>query len=168
MDPEEQCEFDLKLRIPLWCKNPLVKVNGSELADKPVTGTFFTITRKWKMGDEIQLFFPMEYRLVNGRGQQWEKVALMRGPVVYGISNDLNPFVVETGELIIDPGTLSDFVEDNSFRPGGLKCTAILANEKNTKLTFTEFIDPTGIKTFFRLSERSDLVEEDEFVLKQY
>jgi hypothetical protein len=36
------------------------------------------------------------------------------------------------------------------------------------KFTFTEFIDPSGIKTFFLPSGRESLIRDDEFVTKQY
>jgi len=41
-------------------------------------------------------------------------------------------------------------------------------NKNKTEIIFTEFIDPSGIKTFFYLSEQSNLVEDDELVLRFY
>ena len=40
-------------------------------------------------------------------------------------------------------------------------------NKNKTEIIFTEFIDPSGIKTFFYLSEQSNLVEDDELVLRR-
>jgi hypothetical protein len=110
----------------------------------------------------------MEYRFIRGRGNQWQKVALMRGPVVYGISKDLNPLVSENADLTIDPASISLPENDDSCRPDGLKCRAKASEADSAMITFTEFIDPSGIKTFFYLSERSSLVEDDEFVARQY
>jgi DUF1680 family protein len=161
-------DFEMKLRIPLWCKAPSIQINGEEPEIKAETGSFYTITRKWVDGDKIQLTFPMNYRFIQGRGNQWQKVALMRGPVVYGISNQLNPSVTEGRDLHIDPSSIGFPETDDSYRPGGMTCTAKVFEEDSFEITFTEFIDPTGIKTFFYLSESSSLVEDDEFVAKLY
>ena len=152
----------------MWCKKPSIQINGEEPDVAPETGTFYTISRKWQDGDKIQLNFPMEYRFIQGRGQQWGKVALIHGPVVYGISNTLNPSVLETLDLTIDPNSISLPEKDDSYRPGGLKCMASVTKGEISEIIFTEFIDPTGIKTFFYLTEKSPLVEDDELVAKQY
>ncbi len=168
IEPEESCEFEVKLRISFWCKNPSVSINGSELQEKPVAGNFYSILRKWNAADHIKLVLPMEYRFVRGRGNQWDKVALMRGPVVYGINNKDNPLVDEKTNLTIDPGTISAPYPDDTFRPGGLKCTAQLLNG-TSEITFTEFIDPSGIKSFFHIPpENYGMVTDDALVAKQY
>jgi DUF1680 family protein len=168
VDPEETLEFEIKLRIPLWCKEPSVLINNSRPEEKPSPGTFYVINRKWEKGDVIDLSLPMEYRFISGKGQQWQKVALMRGPVVYGISGDLNSWIAEDSEITIDPNSISAPATTDLYRPGGLSYNALLADDNNTPIIFTEFIDPTGIKTFFFLSDKSDLLSEDELVLKQY
>jgi hypothetical protein len=94
-------------------------------------------------------------------------VALMRGPVVYGIGSKENPGVHEEMVLTIDPASISGPVPDSSFRPGGVKCTARLT-DGITGITFTEFIDPSGIKTFFYIPEGSGMARDDELVARQY
>jgi DUF1680 family protein len=168
VEAERETEFELKLRIPLWTKGANILVNGIPTEEKAQSGAFFAISKKWKKGDEVEISFPMEYRFVRGRGQQWDKVALMRGPVVYGISNVSNPSITEQDVLTIDPETISEPISDESFRPGGLKCTFQTTNKQMQKVTFTEFIDPSGIKTFFYVSENSQTVVNDELVAKQY
>jgi DUF1680 family protein len=168
LDMEKAFEFEIKLRIPLWCKNPSVLANDSEPREKPESGTFYTLARRWRNGDKIQLSLPMEYRFIKGRGQQWQKVALMRGPVVYGISQRTNPFVNEKQDLTIDPDTIRGPIKDESFRPGGLKCTARVAGEDKLEITFTEFIDPSGIKTHFFLPTSAGYAQDDELVAKHY
>lgn len=163
---EKETKLDIKLRIPLWSKNVKIMKNGNAIQEKPKAGKFFTLSGLWKNGDEIHLSIPMKYRFIQGRGKQWEKVALLRGPVVYTISKKINPFIQEKMNLRIDPNTISNPIKDNSYRPGGLKCNAL--DLGNNVVTFTEFIDPTGIKTFFYLSEPSDLVNDDELAAKLY
>lgn len=94
--------FNLMIRIPGWVRNQVVpsdlytytdgkrlnyhvKVNG-----QPVTGDlkdgYFTIDRKWKRGDRVDIHFDMEPRTVKAdekveadRG----RIAVERGPIVY-------------------------------------------------------------------------------------
>lgn len=59
VNPESAGEFPLMLRIPNWCADAEVSVNGEVPPDKPASGQFFTIERKWRPGDEIGLTLPM-------------------------------------------------------------------------------------------------------------
>ncbi|MCX6344463.1 MAG: glycoside hydrolase family 127 protein [Armatimonadetes bacterium] len=71
----------LWLRIPEWCKAPVVEVNG--VAQKKVSsGTFFIINRQWKTGDVVMLSFPMELKITN---QINNSVAIERGPLVFSL-----------------------------------------------------------------------------------
>lgn len=73
--------FPLKLRIPAWCSEPQVKVNG--VAQSGVApGAFYAISRTWSNSDVVSLDFPMSVRVaeeVNG------SVSIRRGPLVYSL-----------------------------------------------------------------------------------
>lgn len=81
INPEKKAEFPLHFRIPSWCKNASVLVNGSEFG-KPVAGTIVKVSRQWKSGDKVTLIFPMEIKL-----SRWheESVGVERGPLVYAL-----------------------------------------------------------------------------------
>lgn len=53
--------FPFYLRIPSWCKNASVQINGKTQQAKLTPGTYACIEREWKDGDEIVLNLPMEY-----------------------------------------------------------------------------------------------------------
>lgn len=73
--------FPLKLRIPGWCKNPAIKVNGTAQTDvKP--GEFYTINRTWKNNDAVVLEVPMEIRL---NEEVNNSVSVHRGPLVFSL-----------------------------------------------------------------------------------
>ena len=74
-------EFPLHLRIPGWCKEATVKVNGAE-AGTFRAGDTAVIRRKWKKGDELVLHLPMDIRIT-----RWyeESAAVERGPLVYAL-----------------------------------------------------------------------------------
>lgn len=53
--------FDVSLRIPAWCDNASVTVNGESY---PCTKGYVTVNREWKTGDVIALDLPMEIKRV--------------------------------------------------------------------------------------------------------
>ncbi|MDR2424771.1 MAG: glycoside hydrolase family 127 protein [Prevotellaceae bacterium] len=58
--------FPLYLRIPEWCRNPEIKVNGEKINSAAQHG-FLRINRKWQTGDRIELHFPMQVEFADGR-----------------------------------------------------------------------------------------------------
>jgi hypothetical protein len=73
--------FPLLLRIPRWCAEAKVTVNG-ETQPAPVAGTFVRVERTWKAGDRVELELPMELRF-----SRWENqsVVVERGPLVFAL-----------------------------------------------------------------------------------
>lgn len=76
--------FPLKLRIPEWCKNPQVSINGKTLPGVK-TGQIYAINRTWNTDDQVLIRFPMEVKLSN---QVNHSVTVERGPIVYGLKMD--------------------------------------------------------------------------------
>jgi len=73
--------FEWKLRIPGWCKEGIVTLNGKEL-QRGKGGQFVTIGRTWKEGDKLTLKLPMQVSTSNwGRNSR----AIERGPLVYAL-----------------------------------------------------------------------------------
>jgi len=73
--------FPLDLRIPGWCKEATVSINGQKTrSDKG--GQIITLNRAWKNGDKVTLQLPMEVTTSN-----WAKNSrtLERGPLVYAL-----------------------------------------------------------------------------------
>ena len=80
-----ESEFALRLRVPGWCRDPRIEINGRLVADKQVDG-YAILRRTWSDGDRVILDFPMpvervraDTRVAAAAGQ----VALQRGPLVY-------------------------------------------------------------------------------------
>ncbi len=75
----------LALRLPDWCDNPQLTLNGEAIAGEVRKGYLY-LTRRWQEGDSLSLTLPMPVRRVYGNPQvrqQAGKVALQRGPLVY-------------------------------------------------------------------------------------
>ncbi|MDR2804649.1 MAG: glycoside hydrolase family 127 protein [Dysgonamonadaceae bacterium] len=78
--------FSVFLRIPGWCENASLTVNGQPESSPLVAGTYAEINRKWKSGDLLELHIPMKAKLMEANPLVEEvrnQVAVKRGPVVY-------------------------------------------------------------------------------------
>lgn len=81
---ERPATFALKLRVPGWSSGLTVKVNGqAQLADIKA-GQWATVSREWRPGDSVEITIPMSFRRVPIDEQHPNRVAIVRGPVVYG------------------------------------------------------------------------------------
>ena len=173
VDPSKPVKFALRLRIPSWANNARVAVNGQPVGDKIQPGTFFKIRRKWQAGDQVSLDMPMKWRLVKGRQRQAGRVAVMRGPQVFCLNPAQNPAFSELdgsdlGYMALDPKSFRDPIPDNSVRPDGLACRISawksgmsLSPKTEYEFTLTEFPDPNGQATYFRLRDYSFAVDDE-------
>ncbi len=93
IDPETPASFDVKLRVPGWCKSARIAVNGAAVSAKAVNG-YVTISRLWQKGDRVTLDLPMPAERVYahpGVIMDAGRVALKRGPLVYCVEEADNP-----------------------------------------------------------------------------
>jgi uncharacterized protein len=81
LSTKQEAAFPLQLRIPSWCKQATIYINGKqERLEKG--GQIITIDRVWKNGDKLSLQLPMEVTTSNwGRNTR----AVERGPLVYAL-----------------------------------------------------------------------------------
>ncbi|HEY4148323.1 MAG TPA: glycoside hydrolase family 127 protein, partial [Chitinophagaceae bacterium] len=78
--------FAVFLRIPGWCRNASLLLNGRPVKATLAPGQYASVTRSWKTGDTITLQLPMPVTLVEANPLVEEtrnQVAVKRGPVVY-------------------------------------------------------------------------------------
>lgn len=89
---EEEAVFGFAVRIPGWCRNYEISVNGEKVSEKPVKG-YVILSRLWKKGDEILCNFKMEVLLNQANPNVREdvgKTAISRGPLVYCLEEEDN------------------------------------------------------------------------------
>lgn len=76
--------FPLYLRIPGWCTNPQLRLNGNALTPNGKADKWIVIERTWNDKDNLKLVLPMEIRI-----KTWEKnrntVSVYRGPLIYSL-----------------------------------------------------------------------------------
>ena len=119
VDQNAAGQFALKIRIPGWVRNQVVpsnlyqytdgkrlgytiKVNGQDAAASVTDDGYYTITRKWKKGDKVQIHFDMEPRTVRANNKveaDRGMVSIERGPLVYCAEHPGNNFDI-MGALI--------------------------------------------------------------------
>ena len=81
---ESDTKFPLHLRIPSWCRNSEIRINGSVISCE-TSNNIAVIERVWKNNDTVELALPMEIRL-----SSWAQnsVGIERGPLVYALRID--------------------------------------------------------------------------------
>ena len=79
--------FPLYFRIPNWCSNAKVIVNGTEQSNIFEAGSYARIERKWKQGDVVELMLPMKLKK-----DTWDKnkgsVSIHYGPLTFSLKID--------------------------------------------------------------------------------
>jgi hypothetical protein len=117
VEPDKTGEFVLNLRLPGWTgKGPIagdlyrfdhdapgqdpgatLAVNGKSVAPRQVKQDYLQIRRRWQKGDVVELDLPMPVRRVRAHPNveaDRDRVALMRGPILYCFEAADNPFDV--------------------------------------------------------------------------
>ncbi|MDP2338530.1 MAG: glycoside hydrolase family 127 protein [Bacteroidota bacterium] len=75
VNPSRTAEFPIYLRVPEWCANPAIKVNGETLKIEKQGSGFVKILRKWKMKDKIVLALPMTVKVVQGNETPYPQIS---------------------------------------------------------------------------------------------
>lgn len=86
VSPEKPTAFNLMVRIPEWCREAVLRVNGQPISDPGRVRGYACVQRTWKPGDTVELLMPMPVETVRAHPlvqADAGKVALMRGPLVY-------------------------------------------------------------------------------------
>ena len=83
---DKDISFPLHLRIPGWCREATVRINGAD-HDTYKGGQVIALDREWKNGDQLELLLPMD--LSTSRWVE-NSVAVERGPLVYALKMEEN------------------------------------------------------------------------------
>lgn len=161
VEPEKPVEFDLRLRIPAWCKSYVAELNSRAYPDNvPPSGRaaarspdgYSHISRQWNPGDKVGISFSMPAMLVKGTYTNEGFVAVERGPLVFAFDARLNPGLSPVnvspvtrrdGTVALTPMTDASLGVAHAFRCEGL--TAAAARDqvvlKKVPLVLTSFAE---------------------------
>ncbi len=78
----DTAQFPLKLRLPAWCEEPVVTVNGDRADLSVQEKGFAVVNRQWEAGDQVVVTFPMEVR-----ASTWynNAQAVEYGPLIFAL-----------------------------------------------------------------------------------
>lgn len=130
IDRVDNKPVSIYFRIPGWTENPVVSINNEKIPGQVNPGTYVSVEREWKAGDEITLDFPMPIRLMEANPKVTNfnnQVAVMRGPVVYCLELPKK----EGGEEVYENGV---YLPENislsaEFRPDFLGGVTVIKGE---------------------------------------
>ena len=78
-------------RIPSWCKNASIYINGRKTEKPADPGSFYAVTRVWSDGDVVTLDLPMEVTVVevdDSDGPNNKPYAVEMGPLLFSLKID--------------------------------------------------------------------------------
>lgn len=165
VEPASKQRFTLALRMPRWCPDPEVRVNGEKTEAPCAPGSWCAIDREWEGSDIVEVEFPMSWRFVKGRRSQIGRVAIMRGPQIFGLSPSRNEGMegIEPRLLTMDPDTFEGPTPDDSVHPGGLACAVSVWDPgvwypggAQRQITLTEYADPGLELIYFHVPNPED------------
>ena len=81
----KQAFFPFHVRIPAWCEQPVLKVNGKPVQADACSGQIARVNREWKEGDVLTLELPMKVAV-----SRWydNGAVVERGPLLYALKMD--------------------------------------------------------------------------------
>ena len=81
----KQAFFPFHVRIPAWCEQPVLKVNGKLVQTDACSGQIARVNREWKEGDVLTLELPMKVAV-----SRWydNGAVVERGPLLYALKMD--------------------------------------------------------------------------------
>lgn len=131
VEPDVRGTFTVAIRAPGWARGRLVEsdlyrvhdsnlpaptaiVNGQAMPVRVARG-FGVITREWRSGDVVHIYFPMPVQrvlahpaVVDNRG----RAALQRGPIVYALESIDNGAALDTLQVPLDAEIAAAFRPD--------------------------------------------------------
>ena len=87
VNTSQAVEFPLYLRIPGWCKQATISINGTQRSPASRSSSYFKVQRLWRHGDVLTIQLPMPVSV-----KTWQKnknsVSIQRGPLTYSLKVD--------------------------------------------------------------------------------
>ncbi|WNH11872.1 beta-L-arabinofuranosidase domain-containing protein [Thalassobellus suaedae] len=119
-------KFDINVRVPHWAtKGFFMKINGKNKKVDAKPGSYFTLCRKWKSGDTIELTMPFQFHLESVMDQE-NIASLFYGPILLAAQEpearkDWRKVTFDVKDLSKsikgDPKKLEFTIDDAVFKP---------------------------------------------------
>jgi DUF1680 family protein len=96
-----EASFGLRLRKPGWCAAYRVAVNGDAVAVEADPSGYLDLRRTWRAGDRVELTLDMPMRVVTDTRNHPNRVAVVRGPLVFAADTSLLPAGMNLDALVL-------------------------------------------------------------------
>lgn len=81
---KKESNFPIYLRIPNWCNNASVSINGEQQNPQAVSGSYLRIENNWKEGDKMELRLPMKIEITTWKENK-NSVSINYGPLTFSL-----------------------------------------------------------------------------------
>jgi len=101
-------EFAIMLRIPGWCENASLSINGETATGTPTPGSYFEVRRRWSEGNTVDIEFPMPVQFIKANPlveSDRNQVAVMRGPLVYCLESPDLSAAIQVSDVAVSAQT---------------------------------------------------------------
>ncbi|MEJ7587869.1 MAG: beta-L-arabinofuranosidase domain-containing protein [Ferruginibacter sp.] len=106
--------FPLYLRIPNWCSNAKLLLNGKEQGQTFEPGSYARIENNWKQGDVVELILPMKLRK-----QTWDKnkgsISINYGPLTFSLKIDESYKMMDSKKSAIGDSKWQENVDQSKW-----------------------------------------------------
>lgn len=149
VDTDYKEPFRLYFRIPSWCRNPEVEVDGRKIpVESNAENGYVFIEKNWCGHSLVRIKLPMEPLLVEAHPSVWMncgKVAIQHGPLIYCLEEIDNGKDVFDIYLNRDSKMLVEFIPDLL---GGINCIKVHAKRRSKKLWENALYRPVVLNDF--------------------
>jgi len=129
--------FPLYLRVPQWCSNSWIQINGSVAASNSTPSSYVRIDRSWSNGDQVTLNFPQQITV-----QTWAAnnncVSVNYGPLTFSLQIQENWQSYGNNAA---PWTEFEAYPATPWNYG------LVLNSTNPAASFTAMTNPGGVAT---------------------
>ena len=185
INTNEDVKFPFHLRVPEWCKNAKVFVNGEPVEADPIEN-IIVINREWKDNDELVIHLGMEFRY-----SYWNEnsLGIERGPLVYALKVEeewtevskagkddsywevrpTSPWNYSLSKGAIEKNKLEvEAKSEIALNPWNLRNAPISVKTKARRQPVWELENHSAGKIPVRKWDRMSYVEEEEIILIPY
>jgi DUF1680 family protein len=104
MNPGVKADFRLALRVPVWCRNFKVNVNGKTLNGIP--GKYLDIDQTWNVKSTILISFDIPVQVLDGGKSYQGYIAIKTGPQLLAVDQSLNPEIKDLDKIALGSSKL--------------------------------------------------------------
>ncbi len=133
--------FPMYLRIPAWCRNAAIAINGKKMKVNAIAAKYIKVNRVWKEGDVITLQLPMQINTTVWVANK-NSVSVNYGPLTFSLKINENYKVKQSDETAIADSKWQKNADTKSWPSYEIQATSpwnygLILNEKNIASSFT-------------------------------